>query len=363
MATQIRKPLSHFLLETNPEIGKHGLFVRSRQGVKTKLSRHTNQEIDKFWINGYDWKYICPGAKSVGDAYSFVSRWPVWAIVQTTDIVSRIRSKWIGLVRRKYTKFRIFKRVDQAKLVHDTKHDLLKKAAIDAKLAIDRLYSLADMVYSEQINTEYVSDPVTQKMYPVHTIEQMIKLAESKPRNARVMNILPDVPKLAIGLGSGSRPAEPVRKKSRRRKKPKKTVWEDAMGYPLPRITEQNRELEVCVPDRLETLTGVIATLKVSPCITYEYTKSAKCHGPDVLRDMLYKMMDRLAYNDNEIQNIVDLLEAKMIQPYEVSLREVVLLLVMHWPKNCAENIMEKIVLNLNNYLGFDITPRLQKEI
>jgi len=87
--------------EAYPSNLRRGLVIRdAKTQSRHRIMRHTNISFDKFWINGYDWKYVCPGAKTVGDAYSFVRRWPMWAIEEVKDIVKRIRSKYIGLVRR-----------------------------------------------------------------------------------------------------------------------------------------------------------------------------------------------------------------------------------------------------------------------
>lgn len=342
--------LSHFNLGTNPDLAKRGLVIRNDKGVKTKVSRHTDQKIEKFWIHGYDWKYLCPGAKSVADAYSFVRRWPVWAIMQTDNIVTRIRSRWLGLVKRKYKKVqkftsRVWDGKSTSNLIDKTREELLKKAAIDAKNAISRLYSMANAILTTSGHQEYVTDDISARVYPVHTLENLIHLAESK--NSPHASSMPK----PVVIKPETKPTEKAIKNMVKRKKkaPRriKSTWEDALGFPLPRplTTPGASTIAVDIAEDLREfeLAGTIAMLAVSPVITYEWAKATKIQPPSVLRDILYRRLDRLSYNDEEIKRLTAMLEAGMLKSHEVSFTSAITAIYAEYPQCVAERLLAQV--------------------
>lgn len=118
-----------------------GLVIRQKpRSPKVSLHRHTTQAIDKFWINGYDWKYLCPGALNVQTAYNFVRRWPMWAINNITSIVARIRSRFISFSAGSRPRAAKVIRFVLATPYADTAMDIARDARRRTIDAVQRMY-------------------------------------------------------------------------------------------------------------------------------------------------------------------------------------------------------------------------------
>lgn len=147
-------------MDAYPRKNRKGLEIRRQpNGQRERLTRHTGEQINKFWLDGYDWKYICPGAASVRKAYDFVSRWPVWALENVANIVNRIRTKFISIYRHKPTKTRKTVKFVLATPYANAVMDLAMDAKRKAVDSVQRLYE-SIIAVAERTSSVTVQQPV-----------------------------------------------------------------------------------------------------------------------------------------------------------------------------------------------------------